>query len=98
MKTNFLKKLILAAAIFYLPLQSMAWGTQGHRICGQIASTYLTPKARLAIAQILGNESLALAGNWADFIKSDPNYSYLSPWHYVDFDKVYTYPEMVDYL
>ncbi|MDB5132526.1 MAG: Nuclease [Mucilaginibacter sp.] len=98
MKVNFFKKLILAAAIFYMPLQSMAWGTQGHRICGQIASTYLTPKARLAIAQILGNESLALTGNWADFIKSDPSYSYLSSWHYVDFDKVYTYPEMEDYL
>ncbi|MDB5124891.1 MAG: Nuclease [Mucilaginibacter sp.] len=98
MKANFLKKLTLLAAIFYFPLQSMAWGTQGHRICGQIASTYLTPKARLAIAQILGNESLALAGNWADFIRSDANYSYLAPWHYVDFDKVYTYPEMMDYL
>jgi hypothetical protein len=98
MKTNFLKKLTLLAAIFYFPLQSMAWGTQGHRICGQIASTYLTPKARLAIALILGNESLALAGNWADFIRSDANYSYLAPWHYVDFDKAYTYPEMVDFL
>ncbi|MDP9046715.1 MAG: S1/P1 nuclease [Bacteroidota bacterium] len=98
MKTKFLTKLILAAAIFYLPLQSMAWGTQGHRICGQIAGTYLTPKARMALAQILGNESLALAGNWADFVRSDPDYNYLSSWHYVDFDKAYTYPEMVDYL
>jgi len=76
----------------------MAWGTQGHRICGQIASGYLTPKARKAIEQILGNESIALAGNWADFVRSDPAFSYLSTWHYVDFDKVYTYPEMVSYL
>jgi len=98
MKNNFLKKLIFAAAVIYLPLQSMAWGTQGHRICGQIASTYLTPKARAAIQAILGNESLALASNWADFIKSDPDYNYLSSWHYIDFDKAYTYPEMVDYL
>jgi len=93
-----LKKLLLIAAIIYAPFQSLAWGTQGHRICGQIASSYLAPKARKAIEQILGNESIALASNWADFVRSDPAFSYLSTWHYIDFDKVYTYPEMVSYL
>jgi len=39
-----------------------------------------------------------MASNWADFIKSDPDYNYLSPWHYIDFDRSYSYPEMVDYL
>lgn len=95
---KFLKRLLLAATLLYLPFQSVAWGTQGHRICGQIASSYLTPKARKAIDQILGNESIALASNWADFIKSDPAFAYLSAWHYIDFDKTYTYPEMVQYL
>jgi hypothetical protein len=98
MKNQLLKRLLFIAAVFYLPIQSMAWGTQGHRICGQIASSYLTPNARKAIQQILGNESIALASNWADFIKSDPAYNYLSSWHYIDFDKTYTYPEMVQYL
>src|ERR1700742_171657 len=95
---KFLKRLLLATILFYVPLQSMAWGQQGHRICGQIASSYLTPKARKAIEQILGHESIAMASNWADFIKSDPDYSYLSPWHYVDLNKAYTYPELVDFL
>ena len=98
MKINLLKKVLLAAAILYLPLQSMAWGTNGHRICGQIADSYLTPKARAAIKAILGDESVAMASTWADFIKSDPNYNYLSTWHYIDFDKNYTYPEMQAYL
>src|ERR1700744_3023586 len=98
MKTKFLKKLAVAFAIIYAPLQSMAWGTQGHRICGQIADSYLTPKARKAIQEILGNESIAMTSNWADFIKSDPSYSYLSSWHYIDFDKAYTYPEMQQFL
>ena len=93
-----LKNLAIAIAIIYAPLQSMAWGTQGHRICGQIANMYLTPKARKAIEAILGNESIAMASNWADFIKSDPSYSYLSSWHYIDFDKAYSYPEMVEFL
>jgi len=98
MKLNFLKKLILGIAVFYAPAQAMAWGTQGHRICGQIADSYLTPKARKAVQEILGNESIAITSNWADFIKSDPSFSYLSSWHYIDFDKPYTYDEMVDFL
>ncbi|MCJ8208254.1 S1/P1 nuclease [Mucilaginibacter sp. RS28] len=93
-----IKKLILGAALFYAPLSGFAWGTQGHRIAGQIADSYLTPKARKAIAAILGNESIAITSNWADFIKSDPNYSYLSSWHYIDFDEAMTYPQMQEFL
>ncbi|MDB5153609.1 MAG: nuclease [Mucilaginibacter sp.] len=98
MKLNIFKKLILGIAIIYAPLQSMAWGAEGHRIAGQIADSYLTPKARAAIKAILGNESIAITSNWADFIKSDPNYNYLSTWHYIDLDKVYTYAELQEYL
>ena len=98
MKLNFLKKLVLGVAIIYAPLQSMAWGPEGHRIAGQIADSYLTPKARAAIKAILGNESIAITSNWADFIKSDPNFSYLSSWHYVDLDKEYTLPELKEFL
>jgi len=98
MKTTILKKLILGIAILYIPLQTMAWGTEGHRVAGQIADSYLTSKARKAIKEILGYETIALASTWADFIKSDPKYAYMSPWHYIDFDKPYTYPEMQEYL
>jgi len=98
MKLNLLKKLILGIAIVYAPLKSMAWGAEGHRIAGQIADSYLTPKARTAIKAILGYESIAITSNWADFIKSDPNFSYMSPWHYVDLDTAYTYPELKNFL
>jgi hypothetical protein len=98
MKLNIFKKLILGIAIIYAPLQSMAWGAEGHRIAGQIADSYLTAKARAAIKAILGNESIAITSNWADFIKSDPNFNYLSSWHYIDMDKSYTYPELQEYL
>ena len=98
MKTNFLKKLFLIIALFYIPLQSMAWGTNGHRICGQIADSYLTPKARKAIQAILGNETIAITSNWADFIKSDPAYNNMYTWHFIDLDKAYTYPELQEYL
>lgn len=98
MKLNFLKKLILGAAIIYAPVQTMAWGTQGHRIAGQIADSYLTPKARKAVQAILGNESIAITSNWADFIKSDPAYNYLYNWHFIDFDKDMNYADMQAFL
>jgi hypothetical protein len=95
---SFLKKLILGIVIIYAPLQSMAWGAEGHRIAGQIADSYLTPKARKVIEAILGNEGIAITSNWADFIKSDPAYSYTNTWHYIDLDKTYTYPALQAYL
>ena len=98
MKINSLRMLFLGILFSYLPLQTMAWGMLGHRVVGQIADSYLTKKARKNIEQILGNESLAMASTWADFIKSDPAYNYLSPWHYIDFDKAYNLEEMQVFL
>jgi hypothetical protein len=98
MKTSIFKKIAFFVAIYYIPVQSLAWGTNGHRICGQIADSYLTPKARKAIQAILGDESIAITSNWADFIKSDPAYGYLYNWHFIDLDKAYTYPELQTYL
>ncbi len=90
----FLPLLFFAA----MPLSSMAWGLLGHRIVGEIANSYLTPNAKKAIRQILGNESLAMTANWADFIKSDPNYRYLGPWHYINFKTGLSRAEVKAYL
>ncbi|WP_214073139.1 S1/P1 nuclease [Mucilaginibacter sp. dw_454] len=98
MKFNFVKKLALGLAIIYAPMQSMAWGTNGHRISGQIAENHLTPKALAGVKAILGNESIAMASNWADYIKSDPSYNYLYNWHFVDFARPMSYPEMTEFL
>ena len=80
-----LKLLILSSFLLYLPLQSMAWGMLGHRVVGEVADSYLNGKTRREIKAILGNESIAMASNWADFIKSDTSYNYLSNWHYANF-------------
>lgn len=94
-----LSKLLLPAVLFFhLPFQSSAWGPTGHRITGEIASSYLTPKARKAIKQILGTESIAMASNWADFIKSDASYKYLNTWHYADMDSALNYSQVLAYL
>lgn len=79
------KKAILTTIISVFFLNANAWwGATGHRVTGEIADRYLAKKARKAIREILGGESVAMSSNWADFIKSDTSYRYLSPWHYIN--------------
>jgi len=77
---------------------SFGWGVLGHRIVGEIAQRHLSSKARKEIRKILGNESLAMSANWADFIKSDTSYRYLSSWHYVNVKSGATLQELTDKL
>lgn len=79
-----LKRIIVVAILAYLPFNANAWGVLGHRIVGEVADHYINAKTRRAIQKILGTESIAMTSNWADFVKSDPNYNYLSNWHYVN--------------
>ena len=76
----------------------MGWGVLGHRIVGEIADSYLTKKTREEIKKILGNESIAMSSNWADFIKSDSSFDYLETWHYINFKKGLTLAEMKAHL
>src|SRR5689334_18350713 len=92
------RKIFFLACIFCLPVYSFGWGVLGHRIVGQIADRYLTEKTRAAIKKILGTESIAMASNWADFIKSDSAYNYISSWHYIDLDSGLTKQQVRDYL
>ncbi len=84
MKISPFKKLLLIGLLTYVPFQTMAWGMLGHRVVGQIAENHLNKKACRELKKILGNESLAMASNWADFIKSEPAYNYLGNWHYIN--------------
>jgi len=78
--------IVVIAAFISLPFASKAWGTLGHRIVGEVAAHHLSPKAKQAVKQILGDESIAMASTWADFVKSDTSFKYLNSWHYIDFD------------
>jgi hypothetical protein len=98
MKKIIFARLLVMMFVVYLPIQSMAWGMLGHRIVGEIADQYLTKKARKGIAAILGNESVAMSSNWADFIKSDPAYNYLSNWHYINIASGKTEQEVIQLL
>lgn len=95
---NLYKRYLLVGIFLYLPFQAMAWGMLGHRIVGEIAELHLSSKARKQVKKILGTESVAIASNWADFIKSDPTFNYLNSWHYVNFKPGLGYDEFEAYL
>lgn len=64
--------------------KSFFWGKTGHRVVGEVASQYLTPKAKKEINKLLDGQSLALVANFADDIKSDKRFREVDPWHYVN--------------
>ncbi|MEJ2585552.1 MAG: S1/P1 nuclease, partial [Robiginitalea sp.] len=63
-----------------------------HRVVGEVARMHLSKKARKAVSDLMGGETLAEVSNYGDAIKSDRAYAAFSPWHYVNFpaDKTYT--------
>jgi hypothetical protein len=91
-------KVFFVLFLFSFPVKAMCWGQLGHRIVAEIADSYLNKKTKAEIKKILGNESIAMASNWGDFIKSDSTYKYLDPWHYVDFEKNLTYNQLKEVL
>lgn len=62
----------------------LAWGADGHRIIGTIASSDLTPTAAAAVRDLLGEQTLADACCWADEVRSDSRYEWVKPLHYVN--------------
>jgi hypothetical protein len=91
-------KISLVILLFSFPLKAMCWGQLGHRIVAEIADGYLTAKTKIEIKKILGNESIAMASNWGDFIKSDSTFKYLDTWHYINFEKNLTYTQLKEVL
>lgn len=86
------------AVLFIFPLRVSAWGVLGHRVTGGVAEHYLNLKARAELKRLLGNETLAMATNWADFIKSDKAYDYLGPWHYFNIPGRRSQADLMHYL
>lgn len=93
-----MKKLLLLTALSCLSFSTFvnAWGQTGHRVTGNIAEAYLSDDAKLAITQILPNESLAEASTYADVMRSNPDHFWqkvAGPYHYVTVPKGKSYVE-----
>ena len=75
---------IAGVVCLLLPATCLAWGYDGHRIVGEIASHYLTPCAEEAIKDLLGDQTLADVANWADEINSDRSHNWAKPLCYAN--------------
>ncbi|MEP6911221.1 MAG: S1/P1 nuclease [bacterium] len=86
--------LLTIVIVVLLPVQTVAWGNKGHQVIARIAMTRLSPSAREAIAQLLGEQNqqsqkadtgpgatLESVSTWADQIKSQRPET--KSWHFV---------------
>jgi len=70
---------------FIIPARAFAWGSEGHRIIGEIAEQHLQPETVRQIRDLLAIEnetSLADVANWADQIRRQCRET--ASWHFVD--------------
>lgn len=61
-----------------------AFGPDGHLFVGSVAVRYLCADARNAVDDLLAGQSLGRAGQWADWIRSDPKWRHTLRWHYIN--------------
>ncbi len=70
--------------VFAASSPSAAWGPEGHRITGEVATAFLKEQTKAEIARILGNQSLAEAALWADDVRNEEKYEWTKPLHYIN--------------
>jgi nuclease S1 len=65
---------------------ALGWGAEGHRITGWVADSQLTPHARAALRELVGDGPLAELAVEADTRRTDLDHQYpgSSRWHYDD--------------
>ena len=83
-----LRSLTLALiVVIAIPFKVFAWGSSGHRIVAKIAYNQLHPAVKDSINKYLQLAHIEDAGTWMDDVRSDPAYSYMSTWHYINIEK-----------
>ncbi|EHQ30570.1 S1/P1 nuclease [Mucilaginibacter paludis] len=82
---------VICTAICSLTL--ISWGETGHRAVAKIAANHLSPKAQLAVRNLLGKETLPDISTWADEVRSDPDFKTTWVWHYIDLPAGYSFDE-----
>ena len=91
--TNSIKKSGITLLFILFTLTGFGWGVTGHRVTGWIAEKHISKKAKKELDRILGGQSLAMASNWMDEIRSDSIYDYAEDWHFVTIPEGQTYSE-----
>jgi hypothetical protein len=92
---SIVRKSLMVVTFLLCAQAAFSWGATGHRVTGQVADRYITKKARQRLERILGQESLAIVGNWMDEVRSDSSYDYMQDWHWVTIPEGMTYEQTI---
>lgn len=89
--------------ILFTTFKAFSWSKDGHQIVAEVAKQYLTKPVSDSVQKYLDTLSFGEAANWMDNLKSNKEYDYLKPWHYVNIPKDKTYvvtekPDMINQL
>ncbi|WP_444922208.1 S1/P1 nuclease [Microbulbifer sp. CnH-101-G] len=88
-----LKKIIFINIVLvgvFSVLKVHAWGDDGHKVIGEIAWQYLTPDVAAEVELLLdevGEPHLAESATWADRIRSNEQYNWAAPMHYINLSR-----------
>jgi hypothetical protein len=72
-------------------IPAFGWSEKGHNAIARIAQEHLTRKAERRITRLLEGHNMAYWSSWADGLRDDDRYDFLSTWHYANADEGYTY-------
>jgi len=86
---NYLKfKVTLLAATMLLSIHNtLAWGRTGHHLIADITKSIMNETAKENVQKYLGNISFEEASVWMDEMRSDHQYDYMKPWHYINIER-----------
>ena len=91
-------KKIIPFALIIGGFSLVSWGVVAHRSIAKIAENHLTPKAKVAVTNLLGTETMPLVSTYADEVRSEKQFSYTGPWHYVNLKQGLNYEQYVTAL
>jgi hypothetical protein len=90
-------KKFLVLLVFILANQmAFSWGQNGHRIVAQICFDNLSESAKKCVQDALGDDYLSQIATWPDFIRSEKNWDFAKPWHFITVDTGKTVAEVLN--
>ncbi|HZE86420.1 MAG TPA: S1/P1 nuclease [Puia sp.] len=89
------RKYLFPVLVLLLSIALISWGVIGHRAIARIAENHLSPTARTAVKELLGNETLSEVSTWPDEVRSQPEYKNTGSWHYINLPLGLSYPDFV---
>lgn len=87
---------LIMIQLMLIPFSGRAWGPEGHTIVARLALQIVREDVRQNVLNYLNGMPIDTATNWMDIMKSNADYDFMRPWHYVDFAKGSAYKQNND--